>query len=84
MTAILDCIDRHLERGDVVYVHCWGGVGRTETVVGCWLTRHGGGSGGTALAELWDLWRGRAKSECRDTPETGEQREYALNWRGQS
>lgn len=36
MTAILDCIDGHLERGDVVYVHCWGGVGRTGTVVGCW------------------------------------------------
>ncbi len=24
-----------------VYVHCWGGVGRTGTVVGCWLLRHG-------------------------------------------
>ena len=23
-----------------VYVHCWGGVGRTGTVVGCWLVRH--------------------------------------------
>ena len=24
-----------------MYLHCWGGVGRTGTVVGCWLVRHG-------------------------------------------
>lgn len=79
MTAILDCIDGHLERGDVVYVHCWGGVGRTGTVVGCWLARHGG-SGVDALAELGDLWGECAKSRYRDTPETGEQRGYVLGW----
>ena len=27
--------------GGTVYVHCWGGIGRTGTVVGCWLVRHG-------------------------------------------
>ena len=38
MRAILDAID-----GDegLVYVHCWGGHGRTGTVAGCWLVRHG-------------------------------------------
>lgn len=24
-----------------VYVHCWGGIGRTATVVGCWLVNQG-------------------------------------------
>ena len=38
MTAILDCIDAEIERGNLAYVHCWGGHGRTGTVVGCWLT----------------------------------------------
>lgn len=41
MTGILDDVDAALARGDSVYVHCWGGVGRTGTVVGCWLVRHG-------------------------------------------
>ena len=27
--------------GRKVYVHCWGGVGRTGTVVGCYLVRQG-------------------------------------------
>ena len=36
----LDAIDRHLEAGRTVYVHCWGGVGRTGTIIGCWLSRH--------------------------------------------
>lgn len=41
MRATLATIDEALARGDVVYVHCWGGIGRTGTVVGCWLVRHG-------------------------------------------
>ena len=41
MAAILDAIDSALDVGGMVYVLCWGGVGRTGTVVGCWLVRHG-------------------------------------------
>ncbi len=37
MIEILDLIDRGLCSGEVVYVHCWGGVGRPGTVIGCWL-----------------------------------------------
>jgi protein-tyrosine phosphatase len=37
LRAILDRIDAELARGEVVYVHCGGGHGRTGTVVGCWL-----------------------------------------------
>ena len=40
---MLDAIDDQLENGGNVYVHCWGGKGRTGTVVGCWLIRHGYG-----------------------------------------
>ena len=40
MCGILDTIDQYLESGRAVYVHCWGGVGRTGTVIGCWLLRH--------------------------------------------
>jgi len=41
MCRILDCIDASIEAGRPVYVHCWGGRGRTGTVVGCYLARHG-------------------------------------------
>ena len=41
MTQILNAIDTALAQGQVVYVHCWGGHGRTGTVIGCWLVRHG-------------------------------------------
>lgn len=40
MTEILNDIDLALARGQTVYAHCWGGRGRTGTVVGCWLVRH--------------------------------------------
>lgn len=35
-------IERDLAAGRRVFVHCWGGVGRTGTVVGCWHVSHGG------------------------------------------
>ena len=41
MVSILDAIDDSVKVGKPVYVHCWGGVGRTGMVIGCWLLRHG-------------------------------------------
>lgn len=41
MTGILDQIDTVMAQGGCVYAHCWGGRGRTGTVMGCWLARHG-------------------------------------------
>lgn len=41
MDAIQAEIDASLARGCPVYVHCWGGRGRTGTVVGVWLIRRG-------------------------------------------
>jgi len=35
MHEILDTIDAALSAKRIVYVHCWGGVGRTGTVIGC-------------------------------------------------
>ncbi len=34
MTQILDDIDSAIADEGVAYVHCWGGIGRTGTVVG--------------------------------------------------
>ena len=77
--AILDAIDHHIGRGGMVYLHCWGGVGRTGVMVGCWLARHGF-PGEAALARLNELWQQCPKSARRVSPETPEQRHYILTW----
>lgn len=75
----LDAIDAHLEAGETVYVHCWGGVGRTGTIIGCWLARHYE-PGQAALDRLEKLWSGNPKSRSRQSPETGAQQRYVRDW----
>ena len=80
MSEILDAIDDSLSEGKTVYVHCWGGVGRTGTVVGCWLVRHGL-TGEEALAQIAEWWKGMEKSwRVPCSPETIEQHEYVRGW----
>lgn len=80
MARILDAIDAALDDGRTVYVHCWGGVGRTGTVVGCWLVRHGE-SGASALEQVARWWRGVEKARrIPRSPETVDQVEYVRNW----
>ncbi|WP_204150768.1 dual specificity protein phosphatase family protein [Leptolyngbya sp. CCY15150] len=76
---ILDTIDHAIDRGELVYLHCWGGVGRTGVIVGCWLARHGH-AGPVALDQLHELWKQCPKSRRRRSPETQEQERYILNW----
>lgn len=78
MRRILDVIDGELARDRKVYVHCWGGIGRTGTVVGCWLARHHGRE--KALALLEARWRACSKSAERESPETAQQRQYIQLW----
>ncbi|MDE2937698.1 MAG: tetratricopeptide repeat protein [Chloroflexota bacterium] len=75
----LDAIDAHIAAGRTVYVHCWGGVGRTGTIIGCWLARHYE-PGHAALGRLTELWQENPKSHTRCSPETGEQVRYVLDW----
>jgi hypothetical protein len=53
------------------YVHCWGGVGRTTTVVGCLLVD----SGLTAEAALAQIneWRSSTRKARMPAPQTGAQ-----------
>ena len=80
MTAILDAIDAALAAGHCVYVHCWGGVGRTGTVIGCHLVRQGL-TGEEALQTLAAHWSGVAKVGRKPrSPETAQQCNYVLRW----
>lgn len=78
MKTILDDIDAALNGGRVVYVHCWGGVGRTGTVIGCFLVRHGW-SADDALASI-HAWRNGTPDGGRPSPETDAQRAFVRNW----
>jgi protein tyrosine phosphatase len=56
---VLDFIDAELAAERPVYVHCFGGIGRTGTVVGCWMIRHG-------LASKGDVTRVLARLRLKD------------------
>jgi hypothetical protein len=69
---ILAAIDEHRARGGV-YVHCWGGVGRTGTVIGCILAA--GGHGHRSIERrLTELRAGTGKAHRR-CPENDSQLE---------
>jgi hypothetical protein len=82
MTDILDTVDAALAAGGTVYVHCYAGIGRTGTVVGCYLAQHGM-RGEEALAEIARL-RARMRGDISDgwitSPETAAQREMVRDW----
>jgi protein-tyrosine phosphatase len=42
MERILATIKRAIDERATEYVHCWGGIGRTGTVVGCWMVQEAG------------------------------------------
>ena len=48
---LLDAVDAHAAKGGRLVIHCRGGLGRTGTIAGCYLVRHGTSSG-EALAML--------------------------------
>jgi protein-tyrosine phosphatase len=80
MRATLDAIYEAIGAGDPLYVHCWGGIGRTGTVVGCLLREQG-----FTVTEALDLiarkWRVMEKRNRHpNSPETPGQVTYIRRW----
>lgn len=73
MECLLQTINQLLQTGRIVYVHCWGGVGRTGTVIACWLGVQFGVDGDRALELLTTRWNTCPKSRRADSPGSSRQ-----------
>jgi protein-tyrosine phosphatase len=81
MSEILDTIRLELNDSRPVYFHCWGGIGRTGTVAGCWLVEQGL-SPDEALERI-NVLRRRVPDRGMSSPENETQREFVRSWRRQ-
>ena len=63
-----------------VYIHCWGGVGRTGLIVGCLLGELYRQSYDETMKNLEILFAICPKSARRHTPETAEQHKFIANY----
>jgi len=80
MNDILNKIEERLQAGRRIYLHCWGGIGRTGTTVGCYLVRQGK-TAEQAVEQLSAWWRGVPKSQFHHrSPETQEQVNFIHTW----
>lgn len=78
MARILSLISKTLANKQRIYLHCWGGRGRTGTVVGCYLVQQGL-SGEQALEQIRQMRQVTEKSAL-PSPETAAQRAMVLLW----
>lgn len=63
-----------------VYIHCWGGVGRTGTIVGCLLSHQHNYDYNETMGALKKAFSDCPKSAYRETPETKEQRDFIARY----
>ncbi len=78
-TEILDFIDGKINEGKKVLVHCWGGIGRTGTIVGCYLLRHQLAEPSNVIAVIDNLRKNTATND-RYSPETFLQINFVKNF----
>ena len=76
--SIVEHVRREVAEGRPAYVHCWGGIGRTGTVVGCLLAEDGMDCD-QLLAAIAALREGTRKAQRR-SPESDEQVEVLRAW----
>ena len=82
MRTTLDAVYEAMALGETPYLHCWGGIGRTGTVVGCLLREQGFGAA-AALDVIGRKWLAMEKRDRHPrSPETPEQIAFIERWPG--
>jgi protein-tyrosine phosphatase len=79
MSDVIEHMRSEIENGRPLYVHCWGGIGRTGTTIGCWLVANEGMTAADALARITTLRKGTADAHRR-SPETQGQEDFIAQW----
>ena len=79
----LDAIEQGIATSPAVYIHCWGGIGRTGTLVGCWF-RKCGLDPESALARVQHLYATHMPKVAvhPKSPQTAAQQRYVRAWKG--
>lgn len=80
MRSILDAIDLSLSADLPVYVHCFGGMGRTGATVCCWLLRHGLATPDNVLDLLTQLRQADVERASWKAPENKSQEDFVISW----
>jgi hypothetical protein len=80
MVDILNHIKKDVLEEKPVYVHCWGGIGRTGTTVGSFLINEGICDVKEVIDFIKFLKRDTNIAH-RDSPETSDQVEFIQNWK---
>ena len=78
MDRILRIVDESVQDDKPVYVHCVGGIGRTGTVIGCYMVEQGM-TGPEALQKIEALRKPTPYSRV-NSPDNEVQREMVLSW----
>jgi protein-tyrosine phosphatase len=85
LTEVLAALAASEAAGRRAAVHCWGGIGRTGTVVGCHLVQQCGLSGPEALAFIAREWQTVAKRDrAPRSPETDAQIAFVRGYKSKS
>ena len=79
MMKILNQINQFNKQGKIVYIHCWGGLGRTGTVVGCYLLQNKLASVDNVFNVINKLKDSSGLKDF-DSPQTTAQKEFILDW----
>ncbi|MCF6241039.1 MAG: dual specificity protein phosphatase family protein [Bacteroidales bacterium] len=77
MCEILNIMDTALNENKKVFVHCYGGIGRTGTVIGCFLIENKYADKENIFDKISELRKGL---RITYSPETDEQKQFVLDW----